>query len=202
MAAASKPFVGLFPAQEKRPHSAYFGPYSQLVLIRDNFSLTTWLCLGAAAQGVFFLVVGRLAVFPFLAVLGYRTLIAYAMSLGWIHNIYMEGVVFRKMSAQFPDAEGNFSTKPADDQVSVLLIGTRCNHPLGLLAPGFAELGGMFSQMVKDCDEHAEEFGFLGMTSWVNSGMRETSNELLMVGYFRTPEGLHAFAHSKYHTDA
>jgi len=125
-----------------------------------------------------------------------------AMSLGWIHNTYMDKLILTKTSAQFPDEEGNFSSEPADNDVSVLLIGTRCNHPLGLLAPGFAEVGAMFVQMAKDCEDNAEEFGFLGMTNWTNNSQRATNNELLIVAYFRTPEGLHNFAHSKYHTNA
>ena len=202
MSATGKPFVGLVPPSEKRPRSAFFGPYGRINLVRDNFTLETWLCFGAAAQGLLFLGLGRPALLPALAFLGYRTFVAYAMSLGWIHNTYMDKLILTKTSAQFPDEEGNFSSEPADNDVSVLLIGTRCNHPLGLLAPGFAEVGAMFVQMAKDCEDNAEEFGFLGMTNWTNNSQRATNNELLIVAYFRTPEGLHNFAHSKYHTNA
>lgn len=106
-----------------------------------------------------------------------------------------------KTSAQFPDEEGRFSGKPADNDVVVFLIGLRCNHPLGALAPGFREVGPYFPQMVGDLEAHADEFGFLGMTSWINASQRETQSELMMVGYFRTTEGLHKFAHSQYHMD-
>ena len=202
MSSAGKPFVGLAPSSEKRPASKFFGPAGGINIVRDNFSLTTWLCIGAVAQGALFLAIGRTALLPAVGLLAYRTFIAYAMSLGFIHNTYMDGVMQRKYAAQFPDAEGNFSSKPADDEIVVLLIGTRCNHPLGLLAPEFNNIAGMFVQMAKDLDEHGEEFGFLGMTSWVNNSQRESKNELMMVGYFRTPDGLHSFAHSKYHTNA
>lgn len=171
-------------------------------MLRDQFSLTTWLCIGAAAQGLLFLAMGRLAVLPSFLILAYRIFTAYAMSVGWMHNTYMDGVIMKKTSAQFPDAQGKFSSKPADNDVVVFLIGTRCNHPMGALAPGFREMGALFPRMVKDLDEHAEEFGYLGMTSWLNNGNRETQSELLEVGYFRTVEGLHKFAHSEYHRDA
>ncbi|KAK0833573.1 hypothetical protein LTR73_001335 [Friedmanniomyces endolithicus] len=202
MSVPGKPFVGLVAPSDKRPRSAFFGKFGSLSLIRDNFTLTTWLCFGAVIQSGLFLVLGRPAVLPALAFLAYRSLRAYAMSVGWIHNVYMDDIILKKTSAQFPNAEGEFSSKPADDEIVVFLIGTRVNHPMGLFAPGFAAVGDMFGQMAKDCDNHAEEFGFLGMTSWLNNGTRETNNEVLQVAYFRTPEGLHEFAHSKYHTNA
>jgi len=129
----------------------------------------------------------------------YRGFTAYAMSVGWMHNIYMDDVLQKKFSGQPPNTEGKYGSKPGDSDVVILLIGTRCNHPLGALAPGFKELGGFFVQMVKDCETHAEEFDFSGMTSWINNNERATGNQLMLVGYFRTSEGLHAFAHSEYH---
>lgn len=53
--------------------------------------------------------------------------------------------------------------------------------------------------MVKDLEAHAEEFGFLGMSSWVSNGDRASKNELMQVGYFKNVELLHKFAHSQYH---
>ena len=53
--------------------------------------------------------------------------------------------------------------------------------------------------MAKNLDLHSEEFGFLGMTRWVNGGDRSSVNEIMQVGYFRSVEGLHKFAHSDYH---
>ncbi|TKA82538.1 hypothetical protein B0A55_02276 [Friedmanniomyces simplex] len=202
MSIPGKPFIGLVAPSDKRPRSAFFTKYGSLVLIRDNFTLATWLSFGAVAQSLLFLALGRLAFLPALVYLAWRSLRAYAMSVGWLHNVYMDDVILKKTSAQFPNAEGEFSCTPADEQVVVLMIGTRVNHPMGLFAPGFAAVGEMFGHMATDCEDHAEEFGFLGMTSWINTGTRETNNELLMVGYFRTPEGLHEFAHSKYHTKA
>ena len=152
-------------------------------------------------QGAFFLVGGRLALIPAVAALVYKTLDAYAQSMGWKRNEYMDGVLMKKFSTAFPDEEGRFGNKPADSEVVVFLIGTRVNHPLGLLAPGAKKIGDYFSSMVKDLEEHADKFGFLGMTSWVNNSTRATNNELLDVCYFRTTEGLHKFAHSKYHRE-
>ena len=37
------------------------------------------------------------------------------------------------------------------------------------------------------------------MSSWISNGDRATNNELLQVCYFRSVDGLHAFAHSPAH---
>lgn len=148
------------------------------------------------------LLMGRLALLPVVAVLLFRSFDTYAMTVGWKKNIYMDGIIQQKFSAQIPDGTGQYSSKPADSAITVFIIGTRSNHPLGLLAPGFKELGDYFNQMARDLDEHAEEFGYLGMTSWLNSSVRRTGSEVQNVCYFRHVDGLHTFAHSQYHRKA
>lgn len=122
-----------------------------------------------------------------------------AAAAGWKHNPLMDGVVMSKFSTAFPDSQGTYGSKPADNDIVVFLIGFRNNHPLGIFAPGVKEIGDYFQQMVRDLESHDEEFGLMGMTSWVNSSARTTQNEGMQVGYFKTVEGLHAFAHSDYH---
>jgi len=171
-------------------------------MIRDNFTIQTWLSIGAVIQGAAFLLLGRIALLPALAYIVLQSLDAGTMAAGWRHNRYLDGVVMKKTSAQLPDANGNYGSKPANDDIVVFLIGTRSNHPLGLLAPGFKDFSGLMITMVKDLEEHAEEFGFLGVTSWLNASQRSTNSEIMEVCYFRTVEGLHAFAHSDYHRAA
>lgn len=153
-------------------------------------------------QGGLFLAIGRLSLVPAVAVLLYRTLDTYAMVIGFKENIYMKDVIQQKFSAQIPDELGDHGSKPADAPVTVLIIGTRSNHPLGMLAPGFKELGGHFEGMAKALEANAEKFGYLGMTSWLNASVRKTGSELQQVAYFRSYEGLHAFAHSEIHRNA
>ena len=197
-----KPFTPILPPVDKRPASRYFGASSVEHLIRDQFTISTWLCLGAVAQGSLFLLFGRLALLPAMVVLLYRALDHYAMATGWKRNIYMDDVLLKKFSAQFPTEEGEYGNKPAKDGVVVLHIGTRSNHPLGLLAPGFKQTGEYFRQMAIDLDAHAEEFGYLGMSGYLNVNDRSSKSELLNIAYFRTTEGLHRFAHSEYHLSA
>lgn len=195
-----QPFTPLVPSLPSRPKSSFFGP-AKTSFIRDQFEISTWLCIGALLQGSLLLLVGRLALLPAAALISYRVLDTYAMATGWKRNKYMDGVLMKKFSAQFPDETGDFGSKPANSDVVVFLIGARCNHPLGAFAPGFKQLGDYFVQMCKDLETHAEEFGMLGITSWLNASDRSTSPESMVVAYFRTVEGLHAFAHSHYHRE-
>jgi len=200
MSLPGRPFIGLLPPKEERPLSSFLsGKAGFKSLIRDNFAVSTWLSMGAAVQGLLYLAFGRVGLIPAFVLLAYKAFITYAMSVGWMHNTSMDGVILKKFSAQFPDETGQYPTKPSDSDVVVLLIGTRSNHPLGIFAPGFRELGGYFTTMAKELELRAEEWGYLGMTSWLNSNDRETSNMFLEVAYFKSVEGLHAFAYSDMH---
>lgn len=137
MSRSGKDFIGLLPSQDKQPRNHFFGPGQQAHFIRNRLSTSTWLCLGAIAQGLLILVVGRIALYPAILLMLYRAFDTYAMTVGWKHNPYMDNIIPTKFSAQFPDSEGHYGNKPSNSDVVVLLIGTRCNHPMGLLAPGF-----------------------------------------------------------------
>ena len=162
-------------------------------------TITTWLALGAVVQSLAFLLVGRIALLPAIAWIIYTTTDTSAIAAGWKTNPMMDGVIMEKFSTAFPDSAGNYGDKPADTSIAVLHIGFRNNHPLGIFAPGVKQIGEFFAQMVDDLEGHDEEFGLLGMTSWTNTADRKTQNELMNVGYFKTVEGLHAFAHSDHH---
>lgn len=212
-------FKSLVPPVSKRPRSNFFGPASNwtvrippshyisieqassitLQLLRDQFAIPTWLAIGGALQGFCFLTIDRISLLPAFILLLYRVLDTYAQAVGLKHNSSMDNVDPRKVSAQPPDELGNYGSQPASQDMVVLLIGARSNHAYGALAPRFKDIGDFFRAMAEDLDSHADEFGFLGMTSWLNITDRTSNNESMNVAYFRSVEGLHAFAHSKYH---
>ena len=167
--------------------------------IRDQFTITTWLALGALLQSLLFLLLGRPALIPATTYILLSLANTAATTLGWKPNPLMTGVIMNKFSTAFPNADGTYGSQPADSEIVVFLIGFRNNHPLGLLAPGVKDIGDYFQSMVKNLDSHAEDFGFLGATSWLNASTRTTQNETLTVCYFQTVEGLHKFAHAEEH---
>ncbi|KAH0544909.1 hypothetical protein FGG08_000989 [Glutinoglossum americanum] len=187
--------------------------------LRDNFTISTWLLVGATLQSALLLLLpARFALVPPFMLLMYRFLDTVLMAAGWKKNIYLEGVIPGKFSAQIPDAQGRFSKGPSSEGICVFLIGARSNHPLGMFAPGFKEIGDYFREMIENLERDPEEFGWgnqtanplptpgentvLGASSWINLSDRTSSNELMTVCYFRNVTYLHAFAHGPAHRAA
>lgn len=155
--------------------------------------------IGATLEGLLFLAFGRLALLPPFAYLVFASFHTLLVAVGILPNTHMQDVLQKKFTAQFyNDTDGSFS---ASREIVVFLIGTRINHPLGLLAPGWREMAPFFPKMVEQLEANAEEFGFLGMTSWLNWSTRKAQSEILQIGYFKNIDGLHAFAHSKLHRE-
>ena len=55
--------------------------------------------------------------------------------------------------------------------------------------------------MVEQLEERSEEFGFLGATDWMGAA-RESRNTTLNVMYFKSYQGVHAYAQSQLHREA
>jgi hypothetical protein len=170
--------------------------------MRDQLSITTWLATGALFQSLAFLLVGRIAFLPAVSYLLYTLANTSAAAAGLAHNPLMDGVVPTKFSSSFPNSQGTYGSKPASSDLVVFHIGFRNNHPLGIFAPGVKQIGDYFRQMMIDLEAHDEEFGLMGATNWLNASARTTQNETLVVAYFKTVEGVHAFAHSDFHMGA
>lgn len=76
------------------------------------------------------------------------------------------------------------------------------SSPTGLLAPGFKDLGDYFNRLTQKLENDGVEFGFLGASDWIANGERATNNTVMTVMYFKSPEGVRAFAHSSLHLEA
>lgn len=74
--------------------------------------------------------------------------------------------------------------------------------PTGLLAPGFKDLGDYFNRLCHHLETNNLKYDFLGASDWIANGERATNNTLLTVMYFKSPEGVRAFAHSSLHLEA
>lgn len=89
--------------------------------------MQTWLVVGALVQSLLIVTLGRIAFLPPVIYALVRTADVYAMKTGLKANVYKQGVIEQKFSAQFPDAKGDYGNKPARDEVCVLLIGAKSN---------------------------------------------------------------------------
>jgi hypothetical protein len=116
-----------------------------------------------------------------------RLINALLIANGLKTNPWKQGTLSGKMSAQLPNADGTLGPKPGNQGVAVLLIGTRSNHPMGILAPGFKQLGDYMAKMQEDLNLRAEEYGLLNSSLWVG-GERSSGNEIMHAMYFKNTE--------------
>jgi hypothetical protein len=174
-------------------------------MLKDQFTFSSLLAIGAILNFLLYLAIGQHAFFLAPLLLLVRIVDAVLQTYNLRHNPHMDHVISGlKMSAQYPSADGSFGSKPASEQIVVFMIGARNNHPMGLLAPGWKELGDYFASMTKELGESnmALEYGFLGSQHWVADGQRATNNEVMAVMFFKTSEGLHNYAHGGLHRRA
>lgn len=108
---------------------------------------------------------------------------------GFRFNQRMSGVINGKTSAQFPG-----STSPSQSPIVVIKLAARSNHPLGTFHPHLRVISTFFKRMINDLDDHSEKYGFLGANTYIGAE-RKTANEIMILAYFRTYEGLHAWTH-------
>ncbi|KAF2670082.1 hypothetical protein BT63DRAFT_424047 [Microthyrium microscopicum] len=174
---------------------------SQTAVLKDNFTITTWLALGATLNGLLFLSIGRIALIIPVVLLLAKTTDALLMVYGLKRNSWANNVINTKFSAQIPEDDGTYGPTSASSGVTVLLIGARSNHPMGILAPGFKEVGDYMIKMQKDSSARAQEYGLLASSAWMSTE-RDSSNEVMYVMYFRNTEGLHKYAHDDLHRQA
>ncbi|KAK8859418.1 hypothetical protein PGQ11_010152 [Apiospora arundinis] len=177
----------------------------QYTLLRDNFSCSTWLAMGAVVQGLLVACLPfRYAVLPAPALLLCRMAKTLLMSNGFFRNSQAEGVIQGKFTAQVPGPDGAMPTLPSENPICVLILAARSNHPAGIFAPGFREVGNYMETMratLEDSDDGVGH-GFLGQTMYLAANERETGNQLMMLSYFRSADDVHAFAHGPIHRKA
>ncbi|KAL9618092.1 MAG: hypothetical protein Q9160_007162 [Pyrenula sp. 1 TL-2023] len=179
------------------------GPGSQ-VFLKNSFSLITLILFGAVLQSILVLILPlRFALAPAAVVFAVRILDHVLMIYNLKPNQYMSSVLLGKYSYQVPDSAGRFSDKPSDEPITVFMLSARSNHPAGVFAPGFAEMGKYMRKMDQELEAMDPTVsGFLGKTLWTNGTDRDGGNEVASISYWRSPEHIHAYAHGKTHSEA
>ena len=135
----------------------------KLQFLRSNFSVSTWLLMGASLQCLLVVLLPAhsiltlsIAVLLLSARFGYKSLIAF----GVLRNPVMDDVILKKTTARLPDKDGNLSADGGGgEKIAVLLLGFKSNHPFGIFAPGFKEIGDYFVRMSNELSEGAEDNG-------------------------------------------
>jgi hypothetical protein len=180
-------------------------------MVKDQFSIPSLLCLGALLQASLFLALpARWAVLPTAAFALHGILSAALQTLFPSLNQFNKDVVPGRVAGQLPNATYNpsqpsdkplFGPKASGEQLVVFHLGLRYNHPLGMFCPGAQELKPRVVAMYRSLEVEARKYGCLGNSVWRGAG-RESANTSVHCFYFRSVEGLHAFAHDPVHREA
>ncbi|KEF51320.1 uncharacterized protein A1O9_12670 [Exophiala aquamarina CBS 119918] len=198
-------FESFLPASSKRPRSQHRWPSQSaqlLYVIRENFSLSTWLLIGALIQSAIVMVIPRLYAFlPAFLVLAARLVDSLAITYGFKRNHYLDEAIIHRVAPQIPDENGIFSENPSNEKVVVFMLGAKSNHPLGVFAPRFKETGDFLSNMTRALDKNAVENGFFGGSAWTNQD-KNGAREFLFISYWRSTEDVHKFAYLPVHREA
>ncbi|KAL4779837.1 hypothetical protein BJX76DRAFT_66670 [Aspergillus varians] len=196
------PLHPLFKPTTTQPNSRPNSRAPRRTIILNNFQPSSWFLVAASLQGILtWLFPTVLTFIPALLILAYRGIDVLLIMYGFRPNPAMEGVIPRKFSAQIPDEDGEFGDKPSRDTVVVFLLGTKSNHPLGILAPAFLKTGNYLAEMVKDLEANREEYAYLTSSSWISNGdpTDNASRGIMTIYYFRNMAGVHKFAHGPAH---
>ncbi|KAH6637450.1 hypothetical protein C7974DRAFT_374141 [Boeremia exigua] len=180
----------------KRPLNA------SLAMIRDQFSISTWLSIGAVIQAAAYALLpyrNIVTVLPVFLFLGYKLAYTACTLTGLVPNPRMKNVVAGHTTPVFPDEKGT-QDKAADSTVCAIILGVISNHPLGMLGSGFKEVGDEFTAMVSQLSDDATTYGYLGSSNWLNAGDNSTSSEFMSILYFGNEQYLHDYAHGPMHS--
>lgn len=132
--------------------------------------------------------------------MSYKLVYTLAVLFKLIPNPRMANVTIGTTTPIFPNEKGS-REKAADRTVCAIVLGVISNHPLGMLGPGFKEIGDQFDAMCQQMAADATKYGYLGHSSWLNSGDNVTSNEFMSLVYFENEDYLHDYAHGPMHSE-
>ena len=189
----------------KRPFNRHVATMHKI--IRDQFTIQTWLAFGAVAQSLLLLLPIRpiFAIAPAVILLLFKAADTALVTLKLKPNQYKSGAIDGRVTAIVPNADGSFGKQEGQetlDRISILLLGFRINHPLGPLAPGAQETVNFFESMTADLRKNAATNGFLGSTTYLSaSDSRSTKSEIMTNFYFRTLEDSNTFAQGASHRE-
>ncbi|KAJ4309786.1 hypothetical protein N0V94_008764 [Neodidymelliopsis sp. IMI 364377] len=173
-------------------------------MVRDQFTIATWLSIGAVIQSTAYALLpyrNIVTILPVVLFLSYKLARTLAITAGLLPNPRMKDVIPNRTTLLFPDEKG-VREQAANNTMCAIILAVTSNHPLGALGPGFKEVGDRFDNMCKELGETATQNGFLGYSSWLNAGDNMTSSEFMSILYFENEHYLHDYAHGPMHSEA
>jgi Domain of unknown function (DUF4188) len=172
-------------------------------IISSNFRTTTWIIVGALLfQVLASILTTRITFFlSFLALLS-RLIPTLLTAAGKLPNEQLSSVMPGRTTAMFPASDGSKSINPSGKGLALLILGVKITHPLGFLAPGAKQTGDYFTSMVKELNANPSEHGWIGGSTVQGVPTSSSSSgHITLIGYFKTIDDLHRFAHGSIHRE-
>ncbi|KAL8996136.1 MAG: hypothetical protein Q9169_004283 [Polycauliona sp. 2 TL-2023] len=127
---------------------------ANLAIIRNNYSLSTWLLLGASLQCLIFVILPpRVAMLPSVCMLAIIFVKNLLVTGGYLKNPYLTTAYKGKATVPLWEDEDG------DGKVAVFLLGASSNHPLGVFAPGFDQIRNFSQSMWAEAEADTVKFG-------------------------------------------
>ncbi|KAL6721911.1 hypothetical protein ACLMJK_001016 [Lecanora helva] len=170
-------------------------------ILLNNFNISTWLTMGACLQCILFIVLPRyVALLPAFVFLTSRLVHVGLVTQGWAKNpLLPPEQLLTKVTAPIPNEDGTQLVKAGEREVVCFLVGSNCNHPMGVFSPGFKVIAKYFSDMWVEADTNREKWGFLGKSTITTMPTPGGGSALITISYWRSIDHLHAFAASPLH---
>lgn len=133
-----------------------------LAYIKDDFTLSTWLYLGAFLQSILFIIYPyRIVVVPSVLVVIYRTLFTLLMQHGIIRNPLRDEAIMGRYSAQVVNADGTVPAKMAENQIVVFILGSSVNTAAKghMTVEDNPKVGSLFAEMWSELSKHPAKWG-------------------------------------------
>ncbi|KAK4499010.1 hypothetical protein PRZ48_009522 [Zasmidium cellare] len=202
---AFEPIFNPFPTRPT-PQALRHPTGAFLHLLRDNFSITTWLLFGALLQGLFCLLLpypNIALILPALTYLLFKLLHYLLITTHILPDPIAKTVIPGRSVPVFPNPKTGLQDEAGGQGVTAILLASRANTFRGLFAPGFKEVGDYFSSFLAKMNSDPTRYGYLGSNTWMSAnGDQSTGSETMGLIYFESEEKLYEFAHGPSHTEA
>lgn len=186
------------PGATKLKINASFGAH----LLKDQFSITTWLSFGAVIQTILFLTVKPS--YATLPVIGFAiwTIGSLLRSVS-TPNTADPNITYHKTTALLPSSTGEHRSGTSGEKIAVLHLALKNYSPLGPLSPAYRKMIEFAPTMMAELDSPAgrEKYGFLGSDTYLqtSSPVSTSASTLMFIMYFRSLEGVHTYSQSELH---
>lgn len=119
-----------FPKDIQHPPPTTSSSMESNRVLLSNFTISTWLSMGACLQGLLFLVLPRyVALLPAFVLVASRSINAAIITQGWAKNPCLPPEeLLRKVTAPIPNEDGSELVKAGEREVVCFLVGANHNQ--------------------------------------------------------------------------